>query len=245
MIGAAEIAQEALINKQAGCFEVGLCIGSWAEGDYGANAQTYIDMVNAMAANGVVCRKFDYWYEETGEFSVPSLFTELMQTYEPDMTPITQRASGVTPTPTPTPPVLIADGTAPAPVFLNGTLYSFACGVDNRLYCQEGAGKWQALGGQLTAAPAVASDGNDIHIVVRGANQQTLYYRTLLNNPAWVNIGGTARSAPSLAFTPTVAPTHPVLVVEVRGNDKAVYQKNLDMATGTWAKWVSLGGQLA
>jgi hypothetical protein len=102
MISASEIGTEAGINKDAGTFEQGLTIGSWCGNDYGAGASTYEEMVDEMASQNAPCAGFQWWYTQGG-FEMPSIFTELMQTYPANMTPILQRAGGVTPTPTPTP----------------------------------------------------------------------------------------------------------------------------------------------
>jgi hypothetical protein len=102
MLSASEIGTEAGINKDAGCFEVGLLPGTWCEADYGATAETYLEMVDAMKSQGVTCAGVQMWYYQGG-FAYPDIFTDLMAEYPANMTPILQRASG-TPTPTPTPP---------------------------------------------------------------------------------------------------------------------------------------------
>ena len=100
MLSASEIGTEAAINKDAGCFEVGLLPGTWCEADYGATAETYLEMVDAMKSQGVTCAGVQMWYYQGG-FAYPDIFTGLMAEYPANMTPILQRASG---TPTPPPP---------------------------------------------------------------------------------------------------------------------------------------------
>ena len=91
MLSPSEIATEAVYNKSAGCFEVGLIVGSWS-GNYGATVDTYIAMVNAMAGAGVTCAGFHYWlYDDSRAWGT---FTSLISHYGANMTPIYKRVSG-------------------------------------------------------------------------------------------------------------------------------------------------------
>ena len=145
--------------------------------------------------------------------------------------------SQITPTPTPTPPTPVAaDGTNPASVYLNGVKYSFVQGAAGALWYIADGGKWAALGGALTSGVAATTVGSDIYIFGRGADKQSTYYRTLTK--AWKSIGGIATSAPSATNNGTT------LLVSVRGADKALWYRTLDIPTGVWSAWTSLGGEI-
>jgi len=131
MISADEIATEAALNKDAGVFEVGLLPGTWCEADYGATAETYLEMIDAMASQGVTCAGLQMWYYQGG-FSFPDIFTGVMAEYPANMTPILQRAGGVTPPP---PPASIVAATAPAICSIDGTTQDiFVVGSDKQMY---------------------------------------------------------------------------------------------------------------
>ena len=134
MISASEIGTEAGINKDNGTFEQGLCIGEWAQNDYGAGAETYAEMCDEMASQGAPCAGFQWWYTQGG-FQWPALFDDLKSMYPPNMTPILQRAGGVTPPP----PATVTVASSPAITSLDGTtLDRFVKGSDNALWWNRG-----------------------------------------------------------------------------------------------------------
>ena len=109
MLPASEMGTEAGYNHDAGCFEVGLLVGSWAESDYGAGASTYEEMYDEIKSARGACAGFQYWYV-TGDGSGGggSVMASLMSTYTHDTRNLLERAGGApgpgpTPTPTPTP----------------------------------------------------------------------------------------------------------------------------------------------
>ena len=130
MISASEIGTEAGINKDHGTFEQGLCIGTWAQNDYGADANTYAEMVDEMASNNAPCAGFQWWYTQGG-FAWPSLFTALKAMYPANMTPILQRAN-----PAPVNPVSVVS--SPAITSMDGkSLNLFVKGSDNALWWRQ------------------------------------------------------------------------------------------------------------
>ena len=130
MISASEIGTEAGINKDHGTFEQGLCIGTWAQNDYGADANTYAEMVDEMASNNAPYAGFQWWYTQGG-FAWPSLFTALKAMYPANMTPILQRAN-----PAPVNPVSVVS--SPAITSMDGkSLNLFVKGSDNALWWRQ------------------------------------------------------------------------------------------------------------
>ena len=124
MLPASEMGTEAGYNKDAGCFEVGLIVGSWALGDYGADASTYAEMADEMASQGVQCAGFHYWMWDNQ--SGIAAMTDLMAEYPPNMTPIYDRVKG-----NPGP------GPGPGPNQQKGTIFEgFASQIDIAPYMQ-------------------------------------------------------------------------------------------------------------
>ena len=73
MLSASEIGQEAGMNYDAGCFEVGILVGSWSYGDYGAGVSTYQEMVDEIASQSKKpCVGFQWWYVEGDGSGAPS-----------------------------------------------------------------------------------------------------------------------------------------------------------------------------
>jgi hypothetical protein len=124
MLSASEIGQEAGMNYDAGCFEVGILVGSWSYGDYGAGVSTYQEMVDEIASQSKKpCVGFQWWYVEGDGSGAPSndsggVMAGLMSAYGKNMTPIYDRKKGVTPTP-PSP----SPSPSPSPVFQKGTYF--------------------------------------------------------------------------------------------------------------------------
>ena len=99
MISASEMGTEAGMNKDAGCKEVGIMIGSWCTNDYGANANTYMEMVDEYASNGVTCAGFNYWYVtgDSSSFSQLAMMQQLMASCPPIKQNIVKRFGGTPP----------------------------------------------------------------------------------------------------------------------------------------------------
>jgi hypothetical protein len=104
MISASELGQEAGYNKDAGCKEIGIMIGSWCSNDYGANADTYLEIADEYVSNGVNPAGFSYWYVEgdSSAFAELAMMQTLMETYTPIKENILTRF-GDSPGPAPTP----------------------------------------------------------------------------------------------------------------------------------------------
>ena len=148
--------------------------------------------------------------------------------------------SDFNPSPTPGPAPVAADGSNPATCVVNGTTYAFGRGLSNALYYAIlGGNTWKSLGGTLSSGVAAVTVGNDAYIFGRGANKETLYYRTLTKN--WVTVPMGTLVATS---APAVTASNGIIALEVRGGDKAVWYVTLNTATGAFGKWTSLGGQL-
>ena len=244
MISASEIGTEAGINKDHGTFEQGLCIGTWAQADYGADANTYAEMVDEMASNKAPCCGFQWWYTQGG-FAFPSIFSDLMAMYPPNMTPILQRA-----TPTPT---SITFNSSPAACSIDvNTLDIFAAGSDNALWhkrwtswtptaattaAEKSSGwtPWDSLGGITTSAPAAVARDGGLDVFVRGTTGALWYKRWAGTWSEWTNLGGvilkgTAPTADSRGPT--------VLDVFVIGTTGALWQRTL--SAGVWSQWIEV-----
>jgi hypothetical protein len=114
-MSADEIASEAAINKDAGCFEVGILVTNY---DIGQTTDMMIGYVDAAADQGVTIVGFQQWYvlgDGSGWSGNPggSVISGLMSEYGTNMTNIADRRGGVTPTPGPTPTPTPTPGTAP------------------------------------------------------------------------------------------------------------------------------------
>ena len=124
MNSASECGQEAGINYDAGCFEVGVIVGSWCYSDYGAGVGTYQEIADEMASQTKKgCVGFQWWYIQGDGSGAPSndsggVMAGLMSAYGKNMTPIYDRKKGVTPTP-PSP----SPSPSPSPVFQKGTYF--------------------------------------------------------------------------------------------------------------------------
>jgi hypothetical protein len=99
--------------------------------------------------------------------------------------------------------------------------------------------RWESLGGTLTSAPAVASQGNGLlDVFVRGTTDQ-LHYKSY-NHGAWSrweSLGGALTSAPAVA-----SQGNGLLDVFARGTNNQLY--HLSYNHGRWSRWESLGGTL-
>jgi len=106
MLPASEMGTEAGYNHDAGCFEVGVLVGSWAAADYGAGASTYEEMYDEIKSAIGACAGFQYWYVtgDSGGFS-DGVMNGLLSAYSHDMRTIMTRAGGgpAPPAPGPTP----------------------------------------------------------------------------------------------------------------------------------------------
>jgi LmbE family N-acetylglucosaminyl deacetylase len=94
---------------------------------------------------------------------------------------------------------------------------------------------WSALPGSTCDSPAAAVVGNELHLVVRGMDGNTLWhgYINLIGGgfSGWTLISGSTPSAPTL----TTNGTHLCLVV--RGGDNRIYHRLYNVASHMWAGW--------
>jgi hypothetical protein len=102
---AEEVGQEAALNKDAGCFEVGILVTNY---NIGQTTDMMVGYVDAAAAQGVTIVGFQDWYvqgdgSEWSSNPGGSVISGLMSEYGTNMTNISDRRGGVTPSPTPTP----------------------------------------------------------------------------------------------------------------------------------------------
>ena len=107
-----EVAQEAALNKDAGCFEVGIVVTCYG---IGQTVDMMVGYVDAAADQGVTIVGFQFWYclgdgSSWSSQNQTSVITGLMSEYGTNMTNISDRRGGAGPTPTPTP---TPSGTAP------------------------------------------------------------------------------------------------------------------------------------
>ena len=226
MISASEIGTEAGINKDAGTFEQGLCIGSWAQNDYGADQNTYAEMVDEMASNNAPCAGFQWWYTQGG-FEWPALFTALKAMYPANMTPILQRAGGVTP------PVSTVNF-ASTPTTTGGNMNIFVEGSDSACWqSTDGGHTWVSLGGKLTSAPTATTRGAIIDVFVRGTDGAVWTIQwTGSAWRGWFTLGGQVLSGTG---PEAVTPDGTTIDLYVVGTDKRLYLKAWN---GTkWSAW--------
>lgn len=94
---------------------------------------------------------------------------------------------------------------------------------------------WNALPGATCDCPATARVGNELHMVVRGMDGNTLWhgYANLVGGgfSGWTPLTGSTPSAPTL----TSNTTHLCLIV--RGQDNRIYYRFYTVATRTWSDW--------
>jgi glucose/arabinose dehydrogenase/PKD repeat protein len=114
---------------------------------------------------------------------------------------------------------------------------------DNTLWTRRltnsSSGAWQALpiGGASHNGPsAVVTDGDAVHLVVRGTNGGVFHAaRRGSTWTAWENLGGFVHGTPAVAARPGGG-----IAIVARGGDNAIWELHGD--TGTWSNWTSLGG---
>jgi hypothetical protein len=133
-----------------------------------------------------------------------------------------------------------AGGTAPGGVYVGNSLVMAYTGTDHTVQVKDLAnGVTFNVGGNLTAAPALAPSGSDLLIFGPGTNHQ-LYYKSCTLAGAcsgWVSLGGSITSKAGAVFQgPNVADYS----VFARGGNGAVFYRT--HTTAGWAGWKSLGG---
>ncbi|MFE5140356.1 hypothetical protein ACFRDV_22210 [Streptomyces fagopyri] len=148
--------------------------------------------------------------------------------------------------------------TAPAMTVFNDQLYLFQTGQDGNVYYQvmglnaadQPTWAWSSshrisapsgTGVRVTLRPAIASSGDQLHIIVVGNNEH-IYHSALYTNNSWsgswteVPGGGRTESGPTATTTPDG-----YLVVEHRGTNNLMYQQQGNVGTGVWAgSWTQL-----
>ncbi|MGD0977559.1 MAG: DUF2341 domain-containing protein [Candidatus Bathyarchaeia archaeon] len=120
------------------------------------------------------------------------------------------------------------------PLSIVRPLYSVVRGLDDRIYY----GDWMVLPGSTIDSPAAAMLGNDLHIVVRGSDGNSLWCG-YLTDPAdpesfsgWTLLSGATNSAPTLTSNGTA------LCLVVRGLDNRVYY--CCYSEGVWGQWYAV-----
>ena len=135
-----------------------------------------------------------------------------------------------------------AAGTAPGGAYVGNSLVMAYTGTDHTVQVKDLAnGVTFNVGGNLTAAPALAPSGSDVLIFGPGTNHQ-LYFKscTLAGScSGWVSLGGSVTSKAGAVFEgPNVAD----YAVYVRGGNGAAWGRT--HTTAGWGAWRSEGGNL-
>jgi hypothetical protein len=104
-----DLCPDAVVNaavacKNAGCKEVGLMIGNWMI-NHGFNAQSYINIIQAMEAKGVTCAGVVLWAGYGADMNSvynqnASIIKALQAVYPPNMTTLKNRFTGTPGKPT-------------------------------------------------------------------------------------------------------------------------------------------------
>jgi hypothetical protein len=144
----------------------------------------------------------------------------------------------------------LLDGATPSAPALtsNGTVLCLVVrGEDDRIYyrCHNGSwGSWSAVPtGAASDGPTVAMLGNELHVVVRGMDGNSLWH-VIVNMDSgavvrdWTSISGATRSKPALAADQT----DDELYLIVRGLDNAIYYRSYNRLTDFWGDWNALPG---
>jgi RHS repeat-associated protein len=123
--------------------------------------------------------------------------------------------------------------------------YLVVRGADNQIYYRTYNStsttwnSWKTLPGSTNDSPAAAVCGNELHVVVRGADGISLYhgYVTLSTNTfsGWTWITGTTPSPPALVSNGTA------LTLVVRGADNCVYYRVYTVLSRSWGGWHLMG----
>ena len=117
-------------------------------------------------------------------------------------------------------------------------------GMDSRIYYRVWNGTgwhgWNVLPGSTVDSPAAAMLGNQLNIVVRGSDGNSLWYGYLTNvsDPSsfsgWTLLSGATSSAPTLTSNGTT------LCLVVRGLDNRIYYRVYDTGAQAWQGWNAL-----
>jgi hypothetical protein len=115
-------------------------------------------------------------------------------------------------------------------------------GMDDRIYYRAWNGTdwegWNVLPGSTIDSPAAALIGNQLHVVVRGSDGNSLWYGYLTNitDPGsfsgWTLLSGATSSAPTLTSNGTA------LCLVVRGEDNLIYYRFYN--NSSWGDWTAL-----
>ncbi len=115
-------------------------------------------------------------------------------------------------------------------------------GTDNRIYSNTwdgssdtgpGSANWYSEGGATTDTPACAYVSGKVIIVVRGTNNNQLYWRTSGEAPGWQTLYGQAKSTPVLVSIPW----QDTVELFVQGMDNRIYQNQYSVAGGWSSTW--------
>jgi hypothetical protein len=101
---------------------------------------------------------------------------------------------------------------------------------------------WRSHGGQLKDNPAAVKTGGNLHVFVRGLDDQ-LWWNVIFTDDTtrgWIPLGGRLTSGPAVAVADSGN-----LAVVVRGTDGAVWMLRVQpLSTGVTSGWSSIGGQI-
>lgn len=109
-------------------------------------------------------------------------------------------------------------------------------------------GNWISLGGSTTSAPTfITSTSNSLALAVRGSDDG-VYYNSYVRVPlggdlwlvmwtGWTNLQGATIDKPALASDGST------LTLAVRGTNNGIYVKTMDLSSGVWSGWITIGGK--
>ncbi|TDD34670.1 hypothetical protein E1287_15870 [Actinomadura sp. KC06] len=133
--------------------------------------------------------------------------------------------------------------------FANGDAIIFARGTDNAVWIiaqyERQWQVWGSLGGTVTSDIDVGWTSKvGSGVFARGTGNQLMHFPLFAPEPAWVSLGQTLASAPSVsvphASPPSFANAENRIDVVARGTDNTVrYRPFVDTA---WRPWMSIGG---
>jgi hypothetical protein len=123
-------------------------------------------------------------------------------------------------------------------------LYLVVRGNDNTIYYRSMSGNvwggWNALPGSTCDSPAAAVCNNELHIVVRGIDGNTLWhgYVDLATTTfsGWTLLSGSTPSAPTLTSNGTV------LSLVVRGGGNSIWYRLYSFSPRSWGSWNAVTG---
>jgi exo-beta-1,3-glucanase (GH17 family) len=119
--------------------------------------------------------------------------------------------------------------------------YLVVRGSDNGIYCraynssEESWGNWIALPGSTPDTPAAAVCGDNLHIVVRGMDVNSLYHGFI--NLLTEEFSGWSWMSGSTPSIPRLVSDENSLYLVVRGDDNRIYLRSYDLISESWGDW--------